>query len=98
MVTFKAVIKENQVDFLGHLNNLAYLELFEEARWDILNNNGYTLKKMFELQNAPVTLEQNLKFSAEVVARDSVIIKSEMYNHEEKSEYLGAVKKTKQNS
>lgn len=84
MIEFKAVIKETQVDILGHLNNAVYLELFEVARWDIIHSRGYGLKRMIELQQGPVLLEVNLKFMKEVLARDAITIKSELTKYEGK--------------
>lgn len=84
MIVFEATIKENQVDMLGHLNNAVYLELFEVARWDILNSKGFTLKKILDLQKGPVLLELNLKFMKEILARDVITIKSELVKYEGK--------------
>ncbi len=84
MLTFESVIKETQVDILGHLNNAVYLELFEVARWDIIHSRGYGLQKMIELQQGPVLLEVNLKFMKEVLARDAITIKSELTKYEGK--------------
>lgn len=84
MIKFEATIKENQVDMLGHLNNAVYLELFEVARWDIIHNKGYGLKKILHDQKGPVLLELNLKFVKEVLARDVITIQSELVKYEGK--------------
>lgn len=83
-MVFETTIKETQVDMLGHLNNAVYLELFEIARWDLINANGYGLKRILELQQGPVLLELNLKFMREVLARDEITITTELVKYEGK--------------
>lgn len=85
MKPFQAIIKETQVDILGHLNNAAYLELFEIARWDLVHARGYGLKEIMQSQQGPVLLEINLKFMKEVLARDEITIKSELVRYEGKT-------------
>src|SRR5579864_8644527 len=36
-------IGESQLDSFGHLNNARYLELFEQARWDVITERGSAL-------------------------------------------------------
>lgn len=84
MVHFETVIRENQIDLIGHLNNSVYLELFEAARWDVLNAKGYDLKKIFEIGQGPVILEVNLKFIKEVRARESIKISTHLVHYNSK--------------
>ena len=35
------VISEAHLDSFGHLNNARYLELFEQARWDLITEGGF---------------------------------------------------------
>lgn len=43
---YELTIKEHHLDTFGHVNNAVYLELFEEARWEFISENGYGLKKI----------------------------------------------------
>ena len=37
------VIREEHLDTFGHVNNARYLEIFEQARWDFITDNGFGL-------------------------------------------------------
>ena len=43
---YPLLIVERHLDTFGHVNNATYLELFEEARWDWLQQNGYGLDEI----------------------------------------------------
>ncbi|MGE0634129.1 MAG: acyl-CoA thioesterase [Pseudobdellovibrionaceae bacterium] len=87
---YSIVIQETDLDSYGHLNNAAYLRLFEQARWDLTNSNGYGIKQISESKQGPVILEIYLKFRKELRARDQVIIETSMM------EMSGKVSKVKQ--
>ena len=76
--TYEVLIRESHLDTFGHVNNAAYLVLFEEARWDFITNNGYGLKKVQELQQGPVVLELNLKFKKEIILREKIRVTMEL--------------------
>ncbi len=40
------VIREQHLDTFGHVNNARYLELFEQARWDFITDNGFGLEQV----------------------------------------------------
>lgn len=72
-------ILEHHLDSFGHVNNAAYVKLYEEARWDFITKNGYGLKKILELQQGPVILDLKVKFKRELKNRDSIIIYSQVH-------------------
>ena len=37
---YEVVIREHHLDVFGHVNHAVYLELFEEARWELVTANG----------------------------------------------------------
>lgn len=84
MKLFKTIIRENQIDVMGHLNNANYLELFESARWDVLIDKGYDLSYIKKIGQGPVILEINLKFLKEVKSRDVITIKTELLQYKGK--------------
>jgi acyl-CoA thioester hydrolase len=84
------MIQETHLDFFGHMNNARYLELFEQARWDIITKNGFGLVKIKETGQGPVILEVNLKFLKELYARTNIKISVEC------TEYNGKIGKLKQ--
>lgn len=71
---YELLIKESHLDCFGHMNNATYLALYEEARWDFIQNNNYGLDKILESQKGPVLLEVNLKFKREIKNRETIKI------------------------
>ena len=73
---YPIVIREQHLDTFGHVNNAKYLELFEEARWDLITRNGYGLDEIRRRGVGPVVLEAALKFQRELRNRQAIVIKS----------------------
>jgi len=82
--SYPLCIKETHLDVFGHVNNAMYLTLFEEARWDFLNKNGYNLKKIIETGLGPTILEITINFSKELRAREEIIIESQLISYKNK--------------
>ena len=78
-------IKEQHLDTFGHVNNAVYLQIFEQARWDIISAGGYGMETIREKGQGPVILEAHLKFLHEVRNRQQVCIRSTI------TEYRGKV-------
>lgn len=70
-------VLESHLDTFGHINNATYLQLFEEARWDLITDRGWGLKVVQEKQIGPVILELNLKFKREITNREVITIESQ---------------------
>ena len=45
---WKFKVRETHLDTFGHMNHAKYLEIFEQARWELINEGGYGLKKIKE--------------------------------------------------
>ncbi len=71
------LIREQHLDTFGHMNNATYLQLFEQARWDIIDARGYGVKKIEESGLGPVVLEIQIRFSREIRLRETIEIRSE---------------------
>jgi thioesterase-3 len=69
-------ILEGDLDTFGHVNNATYLEILEEARWDLITRNGYGLEEVHRSGIGPVVLEVNLRFVRELRNRQPVTIRS----------------------
>lgn len=74
----EVTIRESHLDSFGHINNAAYLTLFEEARWEFITRNGYGLKKVQELQKGPIILNLSAKFKKEITLREKIKITFEL--------------------
>lgn len=81
---YHILIKENHLDTFGHVNNATYLSLLEEARWDLLTNNGYGLKKIQHTGIGPTILEINIKYLRELKLREEIIIETQMLSYTKK--------------
>lgn len=82
--TYKLQIKEFHLDTFGHVNNATYLSLFEEARWDLISENGYGLKEVQVKKEGPVILDVHCKFLKELKCREWVSIQTEMLEYPSK--------------
>tara|TARA_R110002124_G_scaffold97447_2_gene242408 strand:- start:1451 stop:1846 length:396 start_codon:yes stop_codon:yes gene_type:complete len=78
MFIYKKTIKEHHLDFMGHVNNAVYLTILEEARWEFLKNQNYTMQDIKDTGIAPIILECNIKFIKELILRQEIIIKSQV--------------------
>ena len=73
---YEVLIHERHLDTFGHVNNAVYLDLLEEARWDLISNNGFGLEEIQRRQVGPTLLEINLRFQREIRNRERITIKS----------------------
>jgi thioesterase III len=73
---YHTTIQDRHIDGLGHVNNAAYLTLFEEARWHVIAERGYTRAVVEETGLAPVVLEILVKFKRELRQGQSVRIET----------------------
>jgi len=81
---YPILIKEFHLDTFGHVNNATYLELFEEARWDLITKNGYGLPRIMESGIGPTILEIKLKFSKEIKLREEISIETQVVSYDNK--------------
>lgn len=86
----KMLIREMHLDTFGHMNNAMYLQLFEQARWDLITQNGYDLHKIHTAKQGPVILDVYVKFVRELKLREEISITTELI------EYKGKIGKLKQ--
>lgn len=73
---YRLQILERHLDTFGHVNNATYLELFEEARWDWITQNGYGIDRVQAERKGPTILEINLQFKRELKNRQWIEIVS----------------------
>lgn len=81
---YSFIVKETYLDSFGHMNNAAYLTVLEEARWDLITNNGYGLKKIIATGQGPVILDINLRFLKELRLREEIQIETQVISYENK--------------
>lgn len=81
-------IKETHLDTFGHVNNATYLELYEEARWELITTNGYGLRQIQKEQKGPVVLDITINFKRELLNRDQITITSQVAEIKGKIMYI----------
>lgn len=69
---YELQILERHLDTFGHVNNATYLELYEEARWDMMAQHNIGIKEILEKRIGPVLLDLHLTFNAELLNREKV--------------------------
>lgn len=82
--SYKFKVKEHHLDTYGHINNATYLALYEEARWEIMTERGYSFAEIHKSQQGPVILEVNLKFLKEIGLRENITITTEVVHYKGK--------------
>jgi acyl-CoA thioester hydrolase len=73
---YDVLIREFHLDSFGHVNNAAYVMLYEEARWDFITKNGFGLNEIQKLQVGPVILDLSVRFKRELKNREKIKITS----------------------
>jgi acyl-CoA thioester hydrolase len=78
------LISEAHLDSFGHLNNARYLELFEQARWDLITEGGFGMDTISKKRMGPTILGVEMKFLRELAPREPVVIRTELLSYERK--------------
>jgi acyl-CoA thioester hydrolase len=73
---YRLLILERHLDSYGHVNNAAYLEILEEARWDLITKNGYGLEEVHRRKVGPIVLDVHMRFTRELRNRQEATIRS----------------------
>lgn len=74
---YPLIVREHHLDTFGHVNNAVYLEILEEARWEIITSNGFGLKDIARTGMGPVILEIQIRFFKELKLRQNIVIKTQ---------------------
>jgi acyl-CoA thioester hydrolase len=84
--TFEAplAIREEHLDTFGHVNNATYLQILEQARWDLITDNGYGIDYVRQSGKGPVILEITLRFQRELTNRKTFRILSALESYDGK--------------
>lgn len=94
---YPLIILERHLDTLAHVNNAAYLEILEEARWKLLTDGGFGVEDIKRDGVSPIVLECHIKYLKEITLREKVMIESQMQSYKDKIGYLKQVIKNDKN-
>ncbi len=73
---FNFRVSSDLLDSYGHMNNAHYLELYENARWDILEQSGMGRQFLSDAKIGPVILEITIRFSHELTEGQYITIET----------------------
>jgi YbgC/YbaW family acyl-CoA thioester hydrolase len=81
---YEMIIKEFHLDTFGHVNNAVYLQIYEEARWELITNNNYGIDKIKSSGLGPIIMDVKLRFLKEIKAREKIVISTELIDYSTK--------------
>jgi YbgC/YbaW family acyl-CoA thioester hydrolase len=73
-------ILEQHLDSFGHVNNAAYIVMFEQARWEFVTASGCGLDFVRKSGVGPIVLEIQTRFVKEIRLRQMITIKTQVKN------------------
>ncbi len=82
--SYELTILEHHLDTFGHVNNAKYIEIFEQARWDLITKNGFGLKEVVAKKIGPVILELQCRFKKELRLREKIRVETTVLSYEKK--------------
>ncbi|OGT51872.1 MAG: thioesterase [Gammaproteobacteria bacterium RIFCSPHIGHO2_12_FULL_42_13] len=82
--TYEVTIQKTHLDMFNHVNNAVYLNLFEEARWDLITKGGYGIERIKATGLGPTILEIKLSFLKELHLHDRITIETKMLFYKNK--------------
>jgi len=71
---YSFVVTEDLLDGYHHVNNARYLDLYENARWHILEQSGLGREMVNKNKVGPVIIEVNVRFSRELLPGEEIKI------------------------
>jgi len=74
---YRSLVKAEQIDLYGHVNNTQYLQILEAARWDWTEQFGGSRELVKELGVGPIVIEIQIQFRRELKVGDEIFIKSQ---------------------
>ncbi|HTG95634.1 MAG TPA: thioesterase family protein [Pyrinomonadaceae bacterium] len=99
-ITYRGTVYPWQCDHMGHMNVMWYAAKFDEASWQFLATLGLTASYFREQGVGMVAIEQHTEYKRELLAGDTVTIRSTVNDlkdktlrliHEMKNEQTGQI-------
>ncbi|MBF0301288.1 MAG: acyl-CoA thioesterase [Oligoflexia bacterium] len=73
---YKLKITNKHLDVMGHVNHAVYLQIMEDARWNLYDQFGYTKKHIEKEKRGPIVLEMHVKYRKEIITNEIITVKS----------------------
>ena len=84
-ITYRGVVYPWQCDHMNHMNVMWYVGKFDEATWNLLAQVGLTPSVLRETRRCMVAVKQEIGYQRELLAGDTVTIRSGVSEVGEKS-------------
>lgn len=78
---YQFIVLESHLDSFGHMNNATYLQVLEEARWDLITNRGYGFEKIHSSGIGPTILDIHLEFKKELRLREVITVETHLADY-----------------
>jgi acyl-CoA thioester hydrolase len=75
-ITYRGVVRNEQCDYMGHMNVMWYVGKFDEASWQLFASMGLNRSRMQKENRGVVGLEQHIEYKRELRAGDVVSVRS----------------------
>ncbi len=73
-VTFEVEVYTYQIDFVGHVSNIVYIQWMEIGRLKLLEAIGLPVAELIKSNIAPVLVETGIKYKKSVYINDKITI------------------------
>jgi len=83
-ITYRGAVYPWHCDHMGHMNVMWYVGKFDEASWNFGASLGFTPAYLRDSNSGVVTLEQRLAYKKELLAGDTVFVRSRVLEVREK--------------
>jgi acyl-CoA thioester hydrolase len=71
---YSFIVTDDLLDGYKHVNNARYLDLYERARWDILERSNLGAEFVHNHKIGPIILEVTVRFSRELLPGEEIKI------------------------
>ncbi len=91
--TYRSVftVTGDMTDDYGHVNNARYLDLYEMARWEVLEKSGMGREMVKKIRQGPVIMEVTVRFRRELVSGEKITIETQSRRKENRIFYFDQV-------
>jgi len=83
-ITYRGTIYPWHCDHMGHMNVMWYVGKFDEASWNFLASIGFTPAYLRDSNRGIVAAEQHLVYKKELLAGDTVFVRSRLLEARQK--------------
>lgn len=81
---YPILVREHYLDTFSHMNHATYVQILEEARWELVTSRGFGLKTILKMGLGPTILEVNIKYLKEIRLRQQLVIESQLISYVKK--------------